>query len=369
MTTPQDADRPIVIAAGGTGGHLFPAQALAQELGGRGHVIHLMTDSRVNRYSAAFPAAEIHEIRSATFGLREPLKILPSIMTLLQGYREARRIMIRLRACAAVGFGGYPTLPPLVAATRLGLPTCIHEQNAVIGRANRLLASRVNVVAGTFPDPKHLAPALAGKYRLTGNPVRQTAKAHAATPYRPRGDGEPFRVVVFGGSQGARVMSEIVPRAIYALAKTVKPEVVQQCREEDIEAVREVYQTSGVEAEIAPFFNDLPEKIGTSHLVICRAGASTIGELALIGRPAILVPLPHSLDQDQRENALRFVNSGGGWLVEQEAFTTDRLATMLTEISGDGQGLARRAAAALAFSRPDAEKALADVVEEMIARQ
>lgn len=367
MSPTQNAGRPIVIAAGGTGGHLFPAQALAQELVERGHVIHLMTDSRVNRYSEAFPAAEIHEIPSATFGLRRPLKILPSIATLLRGYRKARRIMVRSRAAAAVGFGGYPTLPPLAAAIRLRLPTCIHEQNAVIGRANRLLAARVRVVAGTFPEPSNLSPELVSSYRLTGNPVRQAAKRYAAAPYRAPSGGEPFRVVVFGGSQGARVMSDIVPEAIRALSPEARPGIVQQCRKEDIDRVRGIYKAANIEAEIAPFFNDLPEKIAASHLVVCRAGASTIGELAVIGRPAILVPLPHSLDQDQRENALRFVHAGGGWLVEQNGFTPDRLSGLLDEIRGDPEDLSRRAAAALAFGRPDAECALADVVEEMIA--
>ena len=210
--------RPIVIAAGGTGGHLFPAQALAQELTARGHVIHLMTDSRVDRHAAAFPGEEIHEIPSATFGLSKPLRIPPALVKLYRGYRLARRIMKERKVRAAVGFGGYPTLPPMFAATRLGLPTCLHEQNAVIGRANRLLAARVDLIAGAFPDPKHLGDDLAGRYRVTGNPVRQVAKRLAASPYETPSAGGAFRLLVFGGSQGARVMSDIVPAAIAAMA-------------------------------------------------------------------------------------------------------------------------------------------------------
>jgi UDP-N-acetylglucosamine--N-acetylmuramyl-(pentapeptide) pyrophosphoryl-undecaprenol N-acetylglucosamine transferase len=360
-------ERPIMIAAGGTGGHLFPAQALADELASRGHVIHLMTDRRVDRHAHAFPAASVHEIQSATLSPRRPLALVPSMLKLYQGYRKARSIMRQRDAAAAVGFGGYPTLPPLMAAVRLGVPTCIHEQNSVLGRANRVLASRVDRIAGSFPNPKNLDAALSGKFRLTGNPVRRNAKRLAAAPYTPPGEGEPFQLLIFGGSQGARVMSQVVPEAVRAWTGPGRLSIVQQCREEDLAAVRAIYEDLGIKAEIEPFFNDLPQKIATAHLVICRSGASTIGELSVIGRPAILVPLPHSLDQDQRENALRIVNAGGAWLVDQHGFTPDQLAAMLESIRNDPQSLAVRAEAALAFGEPDAERALADVVEEIVA--
>ena len=367
MAGSMASGRPIMIAAGGTGGHLFPAHALADELASRGHTIHLMTDRRVDRHAEGFPAEAMHEVPSATLSPRRPLALLPSMLKLYRGYRKARAIMVQRNALAVVGFGGYPTLPPLVAAVRLGLPTCIHEQNSVLGRANRVLASRVHMIAGSFPDPKHLDEAHAGKFKLTGNPVRQNAKRFAATPYKPPGEGEPLRLLVFGGSQGARVMSDIVPEAVRAWTGRGALSIVQQCREEDLERVRAVYAELKVAAEVSPFFNDLPEKIAASHLVISRAGASTIGELTVIGRPSILVPLPHSLDQDQRENALRLVNAGGGCLVDQSEFTPDRLAAMLDDIRSDPQSLAVRAEAALAFGLPDAESALADVVEEIIA--
>ena len=271
--------RPIVIAAGGTGGHLFPAQALAQELKSRGHVTHLMTDSRVDQLAGAFPGEEVHQIPSATFGLRKPLRIPPAVIKLYRGYRLARRIMKRCNVRAAVGFGGYPTLPPMFAATRLGLPACLHEQNAVIGRANRLLASRVDMIAGAFPSPGHLSADLAGRYRVTGNPVRQVAKACAASPYDTPAPGGEFRLLVFGGSQGARVMSDIVPAAVAAMTDRSGLRIVQQCREEDMERVGKLYGELGVDVEIAPFFKDLPQKIAASHLVVCRSGASTVAEL------------------------------------------------------------------------------------------
>ncbi len=363
-----EAKRPIVIAAGGTGGHLFPAQALAHELQARGHEVHLMTDQRVNRHMAAFPAIAVHEIPSATFGLRRFWRVPLALLRLYRGYRKARAIMAERNVAAVIGFGGYPSLPPLVAAVRLGVATCIHEQNAVLGRANRLLGGRVNAIAGSFPDPKHLAPDWQGKYHLTGNPVRPNAKRFAATGYEHPGADEPVRIVIFGGSQGARVMSEVVPHAIRGSAHKHRLQIVQQCREEDLEAVRAVYSEHNVGAEVASFFDDLPERIARSHLVVCRAGASTIGELSVIGRSAILVPLPHSLDQDQRENALRFVNAGGGWLMDQETFTAELLAAKIDAILDDPHALTLHSEAALAFGWPDAEQHLADVVEEIIAR-
>ena len=225
MARKRKSHGPIVVAAGGTGGHLFPAQALAQELVSRGHTIHLMTDERVNRYAGQFPAEEIHEIRSATFGLRRPHRILPGLLTLYRGYKAAKTTMTRIGASAAVGFGGYPTLPPIAAAVRLGLPTCIHEQNAVVGRANRLLAAKVSAIAGAFSEPKRLEQDLMHKFHLTGNPVRETAKRFAAAPYEAPVAGGPFRLVVFGGSQGARIMSEIVPHA------DCRDDVARRCRD------------------------------------------------------------------------------------------------------------------------------------------
>lgn len=368
MADPVSDTRPIFVAAGGTGGHLFPAQALAQELVSRGHTVHLMTDQRVNRHMEAFPAEAVHEIPSATFGLRKPWRIPFALAKLYAGYRKARTILRSRNAAAVVGFGGYPSLPPIAAAVRLGVASCIHEQNAVLGRANRLFASRVDAIAGSFPQPKFLDPSCEARFTVTGNPVRQNAKRFAGQTYDAPKAGEPLRLVVFGGSQGARVMSEVVPDAVRLLGEGHALEVVQQSRPEDLDRVRQVYADLKVPAVVESFFDDLPKRIAEAHLVICRAGASTIGELSVIGRPAILVPLPHSLDQDQRENALRFVNAGGGWLMDQSEFTPTGLAEKIAAIAGDADALSVHADAALAFGLPDAEARLADLVEQIIAR-
>ena len=248
-----------------------------------------------------------------------------------------------------------------------GVPTCIHEQNAVLGRANRLFASRVSAIAGSFPKPLHLDTAWERNYRLTGNPVRSNVRDVGGAPYETPGGGDALRVLVFGGSQGARVMSEIVPPALCGLGNAHRLSIVQQCRAEDLEAVRATYAEAGIEAEVESFFDDLPSRMAACHLAICRAGASTIAELSVIGRPAILVPLPHSLDQDQRENALRFVNAGGGWLMDQDEFTPDRVAQRIEGMLAEPVALAVRAEAALAFGRPDADKELADLVEDLLA--
>jgi UDP-N-acetylglucosamine--N-acetylmuramyl-(pentapeptide) pyrophosphoryl-undecaprenol N-acetylglucosamine transferase len=358
---------PIVIAAGGTGGHLFPAQALAQELVSRGHVVDLMTDERVNRFADDFPARTVHEIASATFGLAAPARIPGALAHLTVGYFQARRLLRRDRARAVVGFGGYPTLPPLLAARSLGLPTCVHEQNAVMGRVNRFLARRASVIAGSFDAPRHLPREAAARFTLTGNPVRPMVKALRASPFDAAAAAQGLRLLVFGGSQGARVMSDIVPEAVALLADRSGLAIVQQAREEDAERVRARYRELGVAAEVEPFFRDLPQRIADCHLVVGRAGASTISELAVIGRPGILVPLPHSLDQDQLENATRMAAAGGAWVMEQDGFTAQALADAIAGLQRAPERLAAAASAAAGFALADAETRLAELVERLIS--
>jgi UDP-N-acetylglucosamine--N-acetylmuramyl-(pentapeptide) pyrophosphoryl-undecaprenol N-acetylglucosamine transferase len=357
----------IAVAAGGTGGHLFPAQALAQELVARGHVVDLLTDSRVNRFADDFPVRRIHEIASATFSARQPHKIPLALFRLASGYMKAKRELRRGDARIVVGFGGYPTLPPLLAGKALGLATCVHEQNAVMGRVNRFLAKRVSAIAGTFEAPLHLPPEAADKFTLTGNPVRPAVKALQASPYDHGGPDVPLRLLVFGGSQGARVMSDVVPEAIELLLAPTGVSIVQQARPEDLERVSARYDELGVKAEVAPFFADLPQRIADAHLVVGRAGASTISELAVIGRPGLLVPLPHALDNDQLENARRFVGAGGGWLVLQSEFTPNALAALVADLRQNRRKLAMAAAAALKFATADAEIQLADLVERLMS--
>ncbi len=353
-----------IIAAGGTGGHLFPAQALAQELGRRQWRVVLMSDERVNQYGAAFPCEEIIEIPSATLSPRAPVKAVVGVMKILAGVAKSYYKIGRLKPDFVIGFGGYPTMPPLLAARLRRVPTIMHEQNAVMGRVNRLLAKSVGAIASTFDNPRLLPPEAASKVAVTGNPVRDAVIDCAGQPYEAPEIGGAVNLVVFGGSQGARVFSDIVPAAVGALDELLKKRlrVTQQCRREDLERVRFRYETHGVEAELSTFFGDMPSRIAAAHLVICRSGASTLSELGVIGRPAIMVPLPHSLDNDQLYNAKAFAEAGGGWICEQDEFQPETFGPMLQNLLDDPDQLAAAADKARGFGTPDAVKRLADLV-------
>jgi UDP-N-acetylglucosamine--N-acetylmuramyl-(pentapeptide) pyrophosphoryl-undecaprenol N-acetylglucosamine transferase len=352
----------IMLAAGGTGGHLFPAFALAEELKRRGVAVDLMTDMRGDRYGSGFPARAIYQVPSATLASRAPADIARTTFALARGTRAAFAILGRVKPSAVVGFGGYPTYPPLVAARLRGIPTAIHEQNAVLGRANKLLAKRVTAIATSFERTKFLEGTLAEKAVLTGNPVRQVVIDASTRPYEaPTSDGT-LRMLIFGGSQGARFFSDSVPLALFALPDHIRKRmrVVQQAREEDIERVSEAYSEANISAEIAPFFADLPARMAVAHLVIGRAGASTVAELTVIGRPSILVPLPHALDNDQLNNARRLAESGGAWCIEQKNLSPERLADELEKLLLAPDALATTAKAAKNAGRPDAVRNLAD---------
>lgn len=359
----------ILLCAGGTGGHLFPSEALGAVLKSRGWTVHLATDHRVNDYARDFPAAEVHVIPSGTF-TRSPIAFAKAFAALARGYMTARGVIAKVKPAAAVGFGGYPTVPPMLAAARLGVPTLIHDQNAVIGRANKFLASKVTAIATGFPKVRG-AEMFVSKMVETGSPVRASVLSAAHTPYPPRDAGEPFRLLVFGGSQGARFMSDLVPPAIEALPADLRAlvHVTQQCRPEDMERVRAVYGRLGVPAELQPFFTDMPARIAASHLVVSRSGASTVAELSVIGRPAIMVPLPGALDQDQKANAEIMARAGGGWMIEQRDMTPGRLAEDMAELITHPGRLAEAAEAALQVGRPHAAETLADVVEAVAARK
>jgi UDP-N-acetylglucosamine--N-acetylmuramyl-(pentapeptide) pyrophosphoryl-undecaprenol N-acetylglucosamine transferase len=355
----------VLLAAGGTGGHLFPAEALALALAKRGWRTHLATDRRVESYGNDFPAEKIHLIESATI-TRDPMAAARAVLTLAGGFIRARMLMGRIEPAVVVGFGGYPTVPPMLAAVLAGVPTVIHEQNAVLGRANRFLASRVGRIATSFGTVGG-TEAFAARVVLTGNPVRPAVSAAAGTPYPVRTPPDPFRLLIFGGSQGARVFSDLMPATVALLAKETRRRLhlVQQCRPEDIGRVRQGYDLLGVQADLAPFFPDMPARIANSHLVVCRSGASTCAELAVIGRPAILVPLPHALDQDQKENASVLAGAGGGWVIDQSDLTPARLANEIAAFTASPDSLARAAAAARSIGRPDAAERLADAVENV----
>jgi UDP-N-acetylglucosamine--N-acetylmuramyl-(pentapeptide) pyrophosphoryl-undecaprenol N-acetylglucosamine transferase len=291
---------------------------------------------------------------------------------LARGVREAFSLMGRQRPAAIAGFGGYPSFPPLVAARMRGIPTVLHEQNAVLGRANRMLARRVTAIATSFETVKLLEGAAAAKSRFTGNPVRDLVIQHAATPYLPSGPGQPFHLLVFGGSQGARFFSETVPPALRLLPEHLQARlsVMQQARPEDEEAVRRAYlggeSIPTIAADVAPFFKNLPELMAASHLVVARAGASSVAELAVLGRPSILVPLPHALDNDQLANATRLAEAGGAVCLEQSTITPERLAADIARLMEDPDGMAASAEAARRQGRPDAVQRLADLVVELM---
>lgn len=358
----------ILLAAGGTGGHLFPAEALAEELARRGHTVELATDERADRYGTSFPARKIHIVSAATIAGRSPVALFKTGMALLRGLLQANSILGGLKPDVVVGFGGYPTLPPLVAAFLRRVPSVLHEANAVMGRANRLLGRVASAVATSFPTTRG-TEAFAARLVPVGNPVRPAVIAAAGIPYELPTPGGAFRLLVFGGSQGARFFSEILPATIALLpeADRARLTLVQQCREEDIEAVRAAYDALGLDAELAPFFTDLPARIAASHLVICRSGASTVMELAAIGRPSILVPFPHALDADQAANAAALAAAGGADVIAQRDLDAVRLAAMLDERMADPDALGHVAAAARTTGRPEAVLRLADLVEHIAA--
>lgn len=361
------AAAPVVIAAGGTGGHLFPAEALAQELTRRGHRIVLVTDTRGHEFAGSFPASEIIGVSAATFANKGLIGRIAAALAILGGVMSARAHLRRLRPLAVVGFGGYPSLPAMAAAMLTGRPACLHEQNAVLGRVNRRLAPYVTRIASAFPSLKGLSRKLGRKVVVTGNPLRDAVIAQARAPYVPPAADGPIRVLVFGGSQGARVFAELVPPALARLDASLRARlsIVQQARPEDEARVRKAYEDAKITADIKPFFRDLPERMAEAHLVIARGGAGTICELAAIGRPAIIVPLPSAMDDHQTANADSLNAAGAAWVVAEKGLTPDTLTSTLAALLSDPAKLARAAEAARALGKPEATKTLADLVESL----
>ena len=354
----------ILLAAGGTGGHLFPAEALGVELVKRGYRVRLVTDSRAVRYSGFFSADMIDVVRSETVRGRNPLQLAYTGMMLAAGTLAALSLMRRLKPRAVVGFGGYPTIPPLVAAKLCGIPGILHDANAVLGRANRFLARYVRAIATSLPGVLDRDVALAGKATTVGTPMRPAILAAAAETYVPPDTTGPFRLLVVGGSQGARVMSDVVPPAIERLEPSLWNRLVltQQVREEDTRRVRAVYEQLKIRSELAPFFSDLPARLASNHLIVSRSGAGTVAELAAIGRPSILVPLPGSIDQDQMANAGVLSQVNGAIRIPQTDFSSDRLASEISALAAEPARLTAMAAAARSVGRLDAAERLADLV-------
>ncbi|HTX49651.1 MAG TPA: undecaprenyldiphospho-muramoylpentapeptide beta-N-acetylglucosaminyltransferase [Caulobacteraceae bacterium] len=359
------AARLAVIAAGGTGGHLFPAQALAEALAARGWRIVLASDDRVKELAGGFPAERRIPLSAATYRPGDPLGMVRAGFAILKGVAQARRALSELDPAIVVGFGGYPSLPALLAAISQGRRTVIHEQNAVMGRANRLLAPRVTAVACAFPTLQKAPPSVQRRAVTVGNPVRPPVQALHGRPYEPP-SGE-VRLLITGGSQGARLLSEGVPRAVARLPEPLRRrlKVQQQTRPETLESARAAYAAAGVEAETAPFFADMAGRLGAAHLIIGRAGAGTVCEIAVAGRPAIFVPLKIALDDDQGQNARLLAEAGAAEVLREDAFTDESLAALLRALMEDPARLGKMAAAASAVARPDAADRLADVVEQV----
>jgi UDP-N-acetylglucosamine--N-acetylmuramyl-(pentapeptide) pyrophosphoryl-undecaprenol N-acetylglucosamine transferase len=356
--------RHFVLAAGGTGGHLTPAFALAQELDRRGHHVALITDARGDAIPGKPDFLPAHVLPAGRFG-KNPLRWPAAIGAVLEGRAMARRLYESFKPTAVVGFGGYPALPALLGATAAGVPTVIHEQNAVLGRVNRLLAGRVDAIATSYPVVDKLAEKHARKVHLVGNPVRAEVLALRDEPFPAFTEDALLRVLVTGGSQGARVLSDVVPDGLALLPPALRSrlQVTQQCRPEDLPGVRERYARHEIPAELASYFDNMAARLADAHLFIGRAGASTIAELTAVGRPAILVPLPIATDDHQAANTREIVKAGGARSIRQTGFTAPELAKQIQALAQHPETLATAAHAAWNCGRPNAASDLADLVE------
>jgi UDP-N-acetylglucosamine--N-acetylmuramyl-(pentapeptide) pyrophosphoryl-undecaprenol N-acetylglucosamine transferase len=356
--------RHYVLAAGGTGGHMIPAHALAEELLLRGHRVALITDDRGARIPGLFGNVQVHVLPAGRLG-GGPAGWFRAARNIMTGRAMALRLYETFLPSAVIGFGGYPAFPALLAARRERIPTLLHEQNAVLGRVNRLMASRVDAIATAYDKVQRLPAKAAAKVHLVGNPVRDEVLALRDEPYPPLTEDGIFRVLVTGGSQGASILSEVVPAGLALLPEHFRRrlQVTQQCRGEDIDRVRAVYAELGIPADLATYLPDLPERLAWSHLVIARAGASTIAELTAAGRPAILVPLPSATDDHQSFNAREMAKAGGARMIAQAKFTPVELAKQMQKLGLEPAALAKAAARARKIGRPRAAKDLADLVE------
>jgi UDP-N-acetylglucosamine--N-acetylmuramyl-(pentapeptide) pyrophosphoryl-undecaprenol N-acetylglucosamine transferase len=355
-----------VVAAGGTGGHLFPAQALAEALIARGWRIVLASDERVAAFAEHFPAEERIGLSARTFKRGDPFSMAAAGLAIAAGVMQARKAFQRINPSVVVGFGGYPSVPGLLAGVTQGRPTVIHEQNAVMGRANRRLAAHVTTVACAFPVLQKAPAKVAKSAIVVGNPVRPEIRALADVPYTPPTADGPIRLLVTGGSQGARLLSELTPVAIQQLpeALRLRLDVHQQTRLESTDSARAIYADALVKAEIAPFFRDIAGRLRDAHLVIGRSGAGTVCEFAVAGKPAILVPLAIALDDDQGQNARLLTEAGGAEMAREDQLTVDSLSDALEKLLTNPERLARMAAASRSVAKPDAADRLADVVEK-----
>lgn len=358
--------RHYVLAAGGTGGHMIPAHAVAVELMERGHHVALVTDDRGAKIPGLFDKAQVHILPAGRMA-GGPVGWLRGLKSIKAGRDMARRLHETFQPSVVVGFGGYPALPALLAAHKDGIPTVIHEQNAVLGRVNRLLARKVAAIATAYPQVERLADRYADKTHLIGNPVREEVLALRDEDYPALNEDSVFRLLVTGGSQGATILSSVVPEGLGLLPISLRRrlQVTQQCRVEDIDKVRAVYAELEIPADLATYLPDLPERLGWSHLIVARAGASTIAELTAAGRPAILVPLPSAMDDHQTANVREMVESGGARAIPQSKFTPVEFAKQMQKLALEPGALQNAAKRAKICGRPNAARDLADLLESI----
>jgi UDP-N-acetylglucosamine--N-acetylmuramyl-(pentapeptide) pyrophosphoryl-undecaprenol N-acetylglucosamine transferase len=356
----------FVLAAGGTGGHMIPAHALAAELKRRKHGVLLITDERGARFPGLFKDVPIHILPAGRLG-GGPIGWLKAGGAVVKGRGEAKRLYREHRPDAVVGFGGYPAFPSLLGASAMHIPTVLHEQNAVMGRVNRLLASDAKAIGTAYDQVDRLKPAYEHKVVLIGNPVREEIARLGELPFPPFDEIAPLKILVTGGSQGATVLSNVVPAGLGMLAPTLRRrlQVVQQCRPEDIERVRAQYAELGIPAELMTYIEDMDVKLADCHLMIGRAGASTVAELTAAGRPAILIPFAAATDDHQTANAREMVKAGGARAIQETDFTPQVLARQIEALAMDPVALNNAAARALSVGRPHAARDLADLVERI----
>jgi UDP-N-acetylglucosamine--N-acetylmuramyl-(pentapeptide) pyrophosphoryl-undecaprenol N-acetylglucosamine transferase len=356
----------FVLAAGGTGGHMVPAHALAAELIRRGHHVALITDQRGAKIPGLFDGVEVHRLPAGRI-TKNPLSWFPGWRAIQRGRMMSYNIFKEFGPSAVVGFGGYPAFPALLGAKRGGVPTVVHEQNAVLGRVNRMVGDWVNAIATSYPRVERMKASWAHKTHLIGNPVRAEVIKIREQEFPPLDDNGIFRVLVTGGSQGASVLSRVVPDGLALLPLNFRRrlQVTQQCRAEDLENVKARYAQLGIPADLATYMPDLPERLSWAHLVIARAGASTIAELTAAGRPAILIPLPSATDDHQTANVREMVDAGGARAIAESEFTPVELAKQMQKLGLDAGGLANAAKRSWGCGRPDATRQLADLVESM----
>ena len=357
--------RHYVLAAGGTGGHMMPAHALAAELIRRGHQVSLITDARGAKIPGLFDGADTHILPAGRI-TKNPLSWLPGARAIYGGRALALKLFDEVKPAAVIGFGGYPAFPALLAARSAGVKSAVHEQNAVLGRVNRMVAGFVDAIAVAYPKMKRLPGGYLGKTHLVGNPVRDEVLALRDQPFPALSAKEQLRILVIGGSQGATILSDVVPDGLARLSiPASRLHVTQQCRAEDVDRVRARYSDLGIRADLATYFENIPDLLAKAHLVIGRAGASTIAELTCAGRPAILIPLPSATDDHQSANVQEMVEAGGACALAQSDFTPDRLAQAIDQIGLSEEKLMDAAGRARGIGRPNATGDLADLVEAL----